>query len=737
MKWISRVISLIIIFIVCAVACYILAVALNSFVSGGFRFSFDLLLLLDRETGIYFSFFIVLTGLLYLMYYYKHYWLKSTRRMIKGHRKDSDIETNLESAKFQTDNDIAKNFERSTYEKLARKNISGIPIRAIQRKRGYHIDFAKSAHTLVIGTTGSGKTTAFINPTIQILAQSKAKSSMLISDPKGELYQLHAKTLKQRGYDVKILDLRNPFRSIRWNPLERPFLNYQKMLRLKDDAVVDEERGCYIFEGRDYYKIEEFEAEIKVRQQEMYDLVYEDLHDIAQVLCPITNKQEPIWESGAKNLTLGIMLAMLEDSENIELGMTKEKFNFYNVKAIATNTENECAQLLAYFRGRPLTSRAVSLARQSLDSADKTRGSYISTMFDKLNLFADLSLCGLTSENEIDFSEIAEKPTAVFLQVPDERETRHPLAAMVVLQAYKELVRKANSYTDLTLPRNVYFMLDEFGNLPLIPKMEQIITVGRSRKIWMVLVVQSYAQLVKVYDEKISEIIKSNCNIQAFIGSTDQKTIDEFSKRCGNFAVITRNVGYNTIKADDINSNASIKERPLIYPSELQQINSPTNMGNIIITVFGFNPIRSKFTPSFKCKAFNLELMEQKQLAGRFFNEEYIFYNIKERNKRYAPPLPQNPNQRRVDKTSPRHLRLQAEVIKGKAEPLMADLLDDEQIVELFESLDKCDFNQALQLVIEAHRRADLMRRDDVGDIKQLVDKLKHIANEITPVRSR
>lgn len=81
-------------------------------------------------------------------------------------------------------------------------------------------------HTLVIGTTGSGKTTTFVNPAIQILAESKTKPSMLISDPKGELYQLHAKKLKKAGYKVQILDLRNPYNSVRWNPLERAYLNY-------------------------------------------------------------------------------------------------------------------------------------------------------------------------------------------------------------------------------------------------------------------------------------------------------------------------------------------------------------------------------------------------------------------------------------------------------------------------------------------------------------------------------
>lgn len=112
-------------------------------------------------------------------------------------------------------------------------------------------------------------------------------------------------------------------------------------------------------------------------------------------------------------------------------------------------------------------------------------------------MFSDFSLCALTSENEIEFGSMGEKPIALFLLIPDEKETRHTLASMVILRAYKELVYKANSYDSLSLPRPVYFILDEFGNLPKVHKLEQMITVGRSRNIWMNLVVQSYAQLAQ------------------------------------------------------------------------------------------------------------------------------------------------------------------------------------------------------------------------------------------------
>ena len=630
MKVFKRVILYKIILIISLCVGYLI----NLFVSNNFVFEFKISkdILLSYKTYLYAFECFAFVMLFFIFVWYKKLG-KNPKKLMSTTEKDI-IYTGLEQAHFQTDEEIKNNFKIASYNMLPQVDIEGIPVKAEETKKGYDITFSKPAHTLIIGTTGSGKTTTFINPTIQILSNTRIKPSMLISDPKGELYSLHAKSLIKKGYDVKVLDLRNPYCSIRWNPLEKPFEMYQEMLSLDDKVRVNEEEGYYIFEDKIYYDKEELQSTIQVKKQEIFDEVYEDLNDICSVLCPIKNKSEPIWESGAKNFILAITLAMLEDSENPELGMTKEKFNFYNVMKIATNTQDDCEELIQYFNHRSPISKSVSLSKQVLDASDKTRGSYLSTVFDKLSLFSDMSICSLTSANEIDFGVIVDKPTALFLQIPDEKETRHTLAAMVILQAYKALVAKANTYPDLSLPRSVYFLLDEFGNLPQIHKLEQMITVGRSRKIWLALVVQSYAQLAKVYDEKSADIIKSNCNIQIFIGTTDQKTIEEFSKKCGNYSIIQKNVSFSSSN-DGVGSSVSVKERPLIYPTELAQLNNNQDMGNVIVSIFGYSPIRSKFTPSFKSRFFVLEKTNQLLAEGKYFNEEKVFYNMLKRNEKF------------------------------------------------------------------------------------------------------
>ena len=686
-------------------AAYLIGFAIACAVKG----RFDIRYLFAGETLGFFALLILVIGAVILAYYYRHWWLLRSKKIMEGKESDLHLPANLEQARFQSDEELSKNFTTLDWEELKDREIVGTPIKAKESDGRLSITFSKPAHALILGTTGSGKTATFVNPSIQILSELKNHPSMLISDPKGELYQSNAEMLKRKGYEVKVLDLRNPYNSVRWNPLERPYLLHQRANHLEDEVEEDEERGCYVFGGNDYWSAEEKDSAVQVKRQLLNDQIYEDLNDICTVLCPISNKEEPMWESGAQHLILAIALAMLEDSDNPSLGMTKEKYNFYSLMKVATSTDDDCKELIEYFKHRSPLSKAVSLSKQVMDSSDKTRGSYLSSTFDKISMFSDLSLCALTSENEIEFGSMGEKPIALFLQIPDEKETRHTLASMVILQAYKELVYKANSYPDLSLPRPVYFILDEFGNLPKIHKLEQMITVGRSRNIWMNLVVQSYSQLAKVYDEKSADIIKSNCNIQVWIGSTDLKSAEEFSKRCGNYSIVQRSVGFATAKADDISSNSSVKERPLIYPSELQMLNRPGDMGHAIVTVFGFQPINSTFTPCFLVPQFSMNKIDQKLKKGRWFDELKAFYDMKKRNAILNGCTPSSATSKKapMDRREQTRSKLIVEQIVKKATDGVAGILSDQDADELVKSIKSFDAKNSVSLLAKAERKAE------------------------------
>ena len=315
--------------------------------------------------------------------------------------------------------------------------------------------------------------------------------------------------------------------------------------------------------------------------------------------------------------------------------MTKEKFNFFNLNKMLTNSTNEFQALKDYFEGRSQLSPAYTLSRQVLGAAQQTMSSYMSITFDKLSMFNDRGICGLTSATDISASQFAERPTAMFMKIPDEKDTRHGLAAMFILCIYKALIKVASGREDLSLPRNVYFILDEFGNMPKIEKFDKMITVGRSRKIWFNMIVQSYSQLNAVYGEQVADIVKSNCALKMFIGSNDIGTCKEFSELCGNKTVKTSSASGSTGgKAGELNISTQTQVRPLIYPSELQKLNNKETTGNAIIVTFGNYPLMTKYTPSYKCKYYKFGKMDMSDIRSHMFRSEEVFYDVEERNKK-------------------------------------------------------------------------------------------------------
>lgn len=578
---------------------------------------------------------------------------KRTRQSLLGaNKKNAVTDSTLENSRFMTDKERDFNFAPHEFAKLGESKKDGIPVRAWYDKKGLHVNLASPMHGLIIGATGSGKTTTFINPMIQILAKSGAGSSMICTDPKGELFQMHSKFLQERGYKVMVLDLRDPYSSFRWNPLGELYDRYQEYANTGNEIYCRtdnaEESGLelvnplelyedewYEYEGKAYAVRKELIGVIKVQRQKIYDEVYEDLNDLVSVICPIESQDDPVWEKGARSIIMATILGMLEDSENPELGMTKDKFNFFNVNKALGNSDNNFEALRNYFYGRNVLSKAVTLSKQVLSAAENTLASYMSIAFDKLSIFNDEGICSLTSNTDIDPAIFADEPTALFLKIPDEKDTRHTLAAAFILCIYKALIKKASTREDLSLPRNVYFILDEFGNMPKIDKFDKMITVGRSRKIWFNMVVQSYAQLDNVYGKTVGDIVKSNCGMKMFIGSNDIETCKEFSELCGNCTVSTTSVSRSMgTKEGEASYSTSIQTRPLIYPSELQKINNKTDTGNAIIVTFGNYPLKTKFTPSYKCDLYKFGTMDLSEVRSNAFFPDEVYYDLTERNEK-------------------------------------------------------------------------------------------------------
>ncbi len=609
----------------------------------------DYSLLFRLDTYLYGAGCCALIVLLYLLF--RRPTAKSAKKIMKN--KVENFDSNLENSRFMTEKEKDFNFTPYKFTKLNESKKDGVPVYAEYNKKRKELDvnLASPMHGLIIGATGSGKTTTFINPMIQILGNSSAGSSMICTDPKGELFQLHSKKLVERGYKVMVLDLRDPYSSFRWNPLGEIYDRYQLYLNTGNEIYKHfepiseceqelelvnqpEEYGeeWYEYEGKAYAVRKQLLSIIKIARQKIYDELYEDLNDLISVICPVESKDDPVWEKGARSLIMAVCLAMLEDSEYPELEMTRDKFCFYNINKAIGNSDNDYEALRNFFKGRSPLSKAVGLSKQVLSAAESTMASYMSIAFDKLSMFNDEGLCSLTSATDIDPILFATQPTALFLKIPDEKDTRHALAAVFILCIYKALIKVASGREDLSLPRNVYFILDEFGNMPKIDKFDKMITVGRSRKIWFHMVVQSYAQLNNVYGDTVANIVKSNCGMKMFIGSNDIETCEEFSKLCGNMTISTSSISSSMHDKGNVNVSSQLQTRPLIYPSELMKLNNKTDTGNAIIVTFGNYPLKTKFTPSYKCPLYQMGTMDLSEVRMNAFFGDEVYYDLDERN---------------------------------------------------------------------------------------------------------
>ena len=536
-------------------------------------------------------------------------------------------ENDLEDTEWLTVKKLKKMKEFSVmdWDGVAKKN-DGIVIGAEKKgKNDVEIITTSQLHALIVGTTGSGKTTGFVDQNISVLAKSVGKPSLVISDPKKELYEKHAKHLEKEGYKISVLDLREPYSSARWNPMN--------VLIRRIRLVKELENNCENRDGKYYGAGEVFLSyrDARTRVQELKDEIYENAMDLVYTLCPVQNRDQPTWEEGARNLIFGLVLAFCEDCIK---GKIDEKqlllFNIYH--NITKYCSEDTTQLREYLlEGRDEFSKVRGLVNTVLITSDKTLTSYLSEVNSYMQQLSDDGILSLTSENDLDIVNMDEEPNAVFIIVPDERFTRHRFVTLFITQMYKELVEKANlnlrrkQKDTAILKRNTYFILDEFGNLPKFENIEGMVTVARSRGIRFLFVLQSFSQLTAKYGKDIGDIIKTNCNVKIFIGSDDSETRKEFSELCGQKKI--KNFSVNTNAENPASSNTGASNQPLITVGMLERLNGDEK-GDAIVSVRGYEPIWTVFTPSYELKKIYFKEGKadiSKREAVLFDKSEYVF----------------------------------------------------------------------------------------------------------------
>lgn len=548
---------------------------------------------------------------------------------IRGSKRVLKVNADLENSHWMTQSEMKKNkgFTLTTFDKLGEVS-DGIPIRAEVKKGNLSITLIKTIHALIIGATRSGKTSSFVSPTIEILAHTKTKPSMVITDPKGELCAEHSANLERLGYKVSIINLDDIFHSSRWNPFNEVLNKTRELEGLK----VTHKNGRYYIADKEYQTRREANERINELRPQLENDIYLDLQELIYAMCPISSKNDPSWQKAARDFIFGMTLALWEDVRDGYMPM--EKFNLYNLyKCISEYATSDCEVLRQYVASRASSSRVKGLTNTVLVSQDRTLASYLGEVNSYITWLADEGVNALTSGNDVDFSTFDEEPNALFIIIPETRVTRYTLVTVFVQQMYKLLVDKATKNRESgkcngqELLRNVYFIMDEFGNLPKMDMMDRIVTVGAGRKIFMLPVIQSFSQLENIYGKSVSDTIRGNCNIQIFIGSNDKHTRELFSEMCGKKKV--KQINYSENK--DMSVSTSAHSVPLIYPIELENLNDTANgkFGNMIVHSLNNYPIKSKMAPMFQTtEIYGVVKGDVKRMDFIKFDADSTYYNV-------------------------------------------------------------------------------------------------------------
>lgn len=345
-------------------------------------------------------------------------------------------------------------------------------------------------HTLIIGQSGSGKTSALVDP--QVYSLCKHGESMIITDPKGEIYRRHANRLKANGYNIVCINFRNPREGNAWNPLTVPYRMYK---------------------------------------QGKIDKAQELLEDISQnIFISPKNQNDPFWESASSAYFSGLGIGLFEDAKENEVSISSIEY----MSTCGEEKNGLSSYAKDYFTLKGESSSAYKYAKATITAPNDTKSSVLSVFQDKIKNFASRpELSEMLSYSDFNMEDIGKEKTAVFLIVHDEKTTYHSLATIFIKQLYEVLIDVAHKNPKGELKFRTNFILDEFANMPALKDVTSMVTAARSRKIRFTFIIQNFAQLDEEYGEKNAETIRSNCGNTIYLLTNELSALEEISKLCG------------------------------------------------------------------------------------------------------------------------------------------------------------------------------------------------------------
>ena len=397
------------------------------------------------------------------------------------------------------------------------------------------VDKRGNVNVLVVGGSGSGKSASYSIPNAyQMLG------SYVFTDPKGELYDRTAGYLKQNGYKIKVLNLVHPQYSDGYNPL----------MHISSEIDVD------------------IIANTIVKGQKTD-----------------SGGSDPFWDDSAEMLLKALIYYLIatRPEEEQNLASCAELVRAANTNG-GSNLLTELMSSLPYDHPARMNYKSIEIA------PEKTYSSILSTLQSKLGKFDSKEIAELTSTDTIDFEEIGNQKTAVYVISSDTHTAYDFLLTIFFSQMIQQLYDFAdNNGGALKVP--TYFILDEFANIGKIPDFDKKISTSRSRKLSFSVILQNLDQLEAVYDKSYETII-GNCDTHVFLGSNSQKTVEYFSKALGEKTISHYSVSTNRDKQfhrTGTSNSDQIMARALMTPDELRR------MDNDLCIIFekGIRPIKA------------------------------------------------------------------------------------------------------------------------------------------------
>ena len=411
-------------------------------------------------------------------------------------------------------------------------------------------------HALMIGAAGVGKTAYWLYPCIEYACASGM--SLLSTDTKGDIMRNYGNICKAYGYHISVIDLRNPTRS-----------NGNNLLHLVNKYM-------------DLYLAEPTQLVYKAKAEKYAKIIAKTI-----ILSGSANAdfgQNAYFYDAAEGLLTATILLIAEFCPPEERHVVSV-FKVIQELLAPSNTlgRNQFQMLMALL---PEDHKAKWFAGAALNTSDQAMSSVMSTALSRLNAFLNTELEQLLCfDTEIDAERFCREKSAIFIIMPEEDPTMFFMISLIIQQLYREILSVADEQGGKLQNRCVFFC-DEFGTLPKIESAEMMFSASRSRRLQIVPIIQSFAQLDKNYGKEGAEIIVDNTQLTIFGGfAPNSSSAELLSKAMGSRTVLSGSVSRGK---DTPSESLQMMERPLMTADELKSMPK----GQFVVMKTGFYPMK-------------------------------------------------------------------------------------------------------------------------------------------------